>query len=54
MFSNLVKAFNAYLVLEQSEDETSEKIMELCDNVFFENETEITNCLKKFTSKLEL
>ena len=52
---NLHKAYKAYLVLEESEeDETAEAILDECDNVFYENEQEILRLLKEYASKIEL
>lgn len=41
---NLQQAYQAYLVLEEKEDdEKAEETMEQCDNVFYENEEEINH-----------
>ena len=53
--NNLQKAYKAYLVLEEKEnDETAEEIMEQCDDVFYENEEEITHILEQYSAKIEL
>lgn len=53
--NNLQKAYKAYLVLEEKEDdETAEEIMEQCDDVFYENEEEINHILEEYSSKIEL
>lgn len=53
--NNLQKAYKAYLVLEEKEDdETAEEIMEQCDDVFYENEEEINHILEEYSAKIEL
>lgn len=53
--ANLNKAYKAYLVLEEKEDdEKAEEILEQCDDVFYENEEEINHALKEYASKTEL
>ncbi len=53
--NNLQKAYKAYLVLEEKEDdETAEEIMEQCDDVFYENEEKINHILEEYSSKIEL
>ncbi len=53
--TNLKKAYKAYLVLEEKEDdEKAEEILEQCDDVFYENEEEINNLLEEYASKIEL
>ena len=53
--NNLQKAYKAYLVLEEKEDdETAEEIMEQCDDVFYENEEEINHMLEEYSAKIEL
>ena len=52
MKENLRKAHKAYLILEEKEeDEKSEKILEKCDNVFYENEEEINSILEEYSLK---
>ena len=53
--SNLKRAYKAYLVLEENEDdEKSEETLEQCDDVFYENEEEINYALEEYASKIEL
>jgi hypothetical protein len=53
--TNLKKAYKAYLVLEENEDdEKSEETLEQCDDVFYENEEEINYTLEEYASKIEL
>lgn len=53
--TNLKKAYKAYLVLEENEDdEKSEETLEQCDDVFYENEEEINHALEEYASKIEL
>ena len=53
--ANLKKAYKAYLVLEEKEeDEKAEEILEQCDDVFYEFEEEINHALKEYSSKIEL
>ena len=55
MSTNLKKAYKAYLVLEEKEeDEKAEEILEQCDNVFYELEEEINHVLEEYASKIEL
>ena len=55
MKENLRKAHKAYLILEEKEeDEKSEKILEKCDNVFYENEEEINSILEEYSLKTKL
>lgn len=49
LISNLQKAYNAYLILEEKDgDETSEEILKECDCIFFENEEEINRILENY------
>ena len=53
--NNLQKAYKAYWVLEEKEDdEKAEEIMEECDDVFYENEEEINHILEEYSAKIEL
>ena len=53
--SNLKRAYKAYLVLEEKEDdEKAEETLEQCDDVFYENEKEINHALEEYASKIEL
>ena len=55
LISNLQKAYDAYLVLEEKEeDEKSEEILEQCDDVFYENEEEINRLLEEYAEKMGL
>ena len=51
---NLQKAYQAHLILEKTEDEKAEEIMERCDDVFYENEQIINQLLEKYAEKIEL
>ena len=53
--NNLQKAYTAYLVLSKKEDdEKAEGTLEQCDDMFYENEEEINNILKKYASRVKL
>jgi len=53
--ANLKEAYQAYLILEENEDdEEAEEVLEQCDDVFYENEEEINRALEEYASKLEL
>ena len=53
--NNLQKAYEAYLVLEEKEeDEKAEGVLEQCDDVFYENEEEINRILEEYAAKMEL
>ncbi len=55
LVDNLKKAYKAYLVLEEKEeDEKAEEILEQCDDMFYENEEEINHALEEYCSKIEL
>lgn len=52
---NLNKAYKAYLVLEEKEeDKKAEEILGQCDDVFYENEEEINHALEEYASGIEL
>ncbi|MBQ8144223.1 MAG: hypothetical protein IJ452_01320 [Butyricicoccus sp.] len=51
--NNLQKAYGAYLVLEEKEDERAANILERCDNVFYENEAEINRILEEYAAAIE-
>lgn len=51
---NLQKAYQAHLILEKTEDEKAEEIMERCDDAFYENEQIINQLLEKYAEKTEL
>ena len=52
--NNLRKAYGAYLVLEEKEDECAENILEQCDDVFYENEEEINHILEDYAAIIEV
>ena len=53
--NNLRKAYQAYLALEEKEDdECAEEIMEQCDDVFYENEEEIHHILEEYAFRIAL
>lgn len=53
--ANLKKAYKAYLVLkEQEEDVKAEETLEQCDDVFYENEEQINCALEGYASKIKL
>ena len=51
---NLRKAYKAYLVLKEKDDEEAEKVLEQCDDAFYENETELNCILEEYAQKIEL
>ena len=51
---NLQKAYKAYLVLKEKKDEHAEEVLEQCDDVFYENETELNCILEEYAKKIEL
>ena len=52
---NLKKAYRAYLILEENEeDEKAEEILELCDDIFYENEEQINHLLEQYANELEI
>ena len=52
--NNLRKAYGAYLVLAEKEDECAENILEQCDDVFYENEEEINHILEEYVAIIEV
>ena len=53
--SNLQTAYEAYLVLEDNEeDEQAEAALGQCDDVFYECEEEINHILKSYATTIEL
>ena len=55
LYKNLKKAYKAYLILEENEeDENADEILEQCDNVFYENEEQINFILQEYANKLEI
>ena len=53
---NLIKAYHAFLVLQQQndDDEKAEDTLESCDDVFFENEDRVDDILKEYASQIRL
>ena len=52
---NLEKAYEAYLALEENEDdEIAAEVLEQSDSVFWENESEINSVLEEYASKIEI
>ena len=52
--SNLEKAYAAYLVLEENEDdEESEDILNECDRFFYDNEGELCDLYEEYIAKIE-
>ena len=52
---NLQRAYKAYLALEENEDdEAAEATLEYCDNIFYENESEINALLEEYAAKIKL
>ena len=55
LVDNLHKAYKAYLILEENEDdEKTKEIIEDCDNVFYENEEEINSKLEAYADIIQL
>lgn len=55
LIKNLKKAYEAYLILEEKEeDEKAEEVLEQCDDVFYENEEEINRLLEEYAAKMKL
>ena len=53
---NLQKAYQAYLELEENKDGSpqAEDILERCDDVFYENESEINGALEDYAATIKL
>ncbi len=52
---NLQKAYKAYLQSEENEDDDKAiETLENCDNVFWENESEINEMLEKYAKSISL
>ena len=51
---NLQKAYKAYLVLKEKEDEHAEQTLEQCDDIFYENEAELNELLEEYAKTIEL
>ena len=54
LISNLQKAYDAYLVLDEKEEEKAEEVLEQCDDVFYDNEEELNRLLEEYAAKMEL
>ena len=55
LIDNLHKAYKAYQILEENEDdEKAEETMEQCDDFFYENEEEIINKLEAYADRIQL
>ena len=52
--NNLRKAYGAYLVLEEKEDECAENTLEQCDEMFYENEEEIIRILEEYAAVIKV
>ncbi len=51
---NLNRAYQAYLILEENEDdEKSKEIIQRCDDMFFSNEEEINSKLQAYADKIQ-
>ncbi len=53
---NLKKAYKAYLILEENDDENekAEDIIAKCDDLFYDNEDEINQILERYAGEIEL
>lgn len=52
---NLYTAYNAYLCLEKDEDdEKAQGVIESCDELFMQNEQEVTDILEEYCEKADL
>ena len=51
---NLRNAYKAYSVLKETEDEHTEEVLEQCDDVFYENESELNDILEEYAKTIEL
>ncbi len=54
LISNLHDAYQAYLILEEKDDEEAEETLEQCDEIYYENEEQITHLLEEFSKKMVL
>lgn len=53
--NNLQRAYKAYLILEENEDdEKAEETIEECDDVFYQNEEEINKALEEYVRRIKL
>lgn len=52
---NFKKAYDAFLVLEEKEDdEKAQEILAECDDIFWENEEKINQLLEEYSKRIEL
>ncbi len=53
---NLKKAYKAYLILEENEDENekAEDIIAKCDDLFYDNEDDINQILERYACEIKL
>ncbi len=51
---NLQDAYQSYLILEEKDDEEAEETLEQCDDIYYENEEQITHLLEEFSIKFGL
>ena len=52
---NLYTAYNAYLCLEKDEDdEKAQAVIESCDELFMQNEQDVTDILEKYCENTDL
>ena len=55
MKENLRKAYKAYLILEEADDdEEAENMLDLCDDFFYTNESEINQTLEAYAATISL
>ncbi|MDD6276672.1 MAG: DUF4375 domain-containing protein [Clostridia bacterium] len=55
LVANLQRAYKAYLALEENEDdEKAAETIELCDDIFFENEEEINGMLETYAGTIQV
>ena len=55
LYKNLRKAYKAYLILEENEDdEKAEETLEQCDDAFYENEEQVNLILREYANKPEI
>ncbi len=55
LISNLQDAYQAYLILEEKDDDKeAEETLEQCDEIYYENEEQITHLLEEFSNKMVL
>lgn len=51
---NLKKAYDVYIKSAEEENEDLDKILEECDNFFYDNENLITDILREYANTLEI